>query len=98
MERKKNGVLQWGHVFSDVEITGGAIYDGSRSTRFNGATSFQTWKWSRWTPSSRARPVLQWGHVFSDVEIYVQIARTAIKFGELQWGHVFSDVEIRFHV
>ena len=47
--------LQWGHVFSDVEMS----YDLCRSwwqrnRCFNGATSFQTWKFQ--TIRSRARP------------------------------------------
>ena len=37
------GELQWGHVFSDVEIGVGEREPGSRPG-FNGATSFQTWK------------------------------------------------------
>ena len=85
--------LQWGHVFSDVEIAAPPpIWPQSR--RFNGATSFQTWK----CPGrARRRPpedVLQWGHVFSDVEIK-PAARRLLVFLRLQWGHVFSDVEIR---
>ncbi len=36
--------LQWGHVFSDVEMrSGGGVADGI-PRGFNGATSFQTWK------------------------------------------------------
>ncbi len=36
-------MLQWGHVFSDVEISA-AISLTPKSFCFNGATSFQTWK------------------------------------------------------
>ena len=36
--------LQWGHVFSDVEITGSGTASRGTAWRFNGATSFQTWK------------------------------------------------------
>ena len=60
--------LQWGHVFSDVEIE--AV--GSRqatATAFNGATSFQTWKYRHIVDLGDRLEVLQWGHVFSDVEI-----------------------------
>jgi len=61
---------------------------------FNGATSFQTWKWflsrMKWRPHEQ----LQWGHVFSDVEIVSCPVHPQVK-AELQWGHVFSDVEIR---
>ena len=36
--------LQWGHVFSDVETPVRGILLCSPTLRFNGATSFQTWK------------------------------------------------------
>ena len=36
---------------------------------FNGATSFQTWKWRRRPKSTVCQYGLQWGHVFSDVEM-----------------------------
>ena len=36
--------LQWGHVFSDVEMTDGAMLTSGVAYGFNGATSFQTWK------------------------------------------------------
>jgi len=37
-------MLQWGHVFSDVEME--TIFGWGNEFRdsFNGATSFQTWK------------------------------------------------------
>ena len=35
--------LQWGHVFSDVEIAEPEEKKNVESS-FNGATSFQTWK------------------------------------------------------
>ncbi len=35
--------LQWGHVFSDVEIADEQL-SGLTGRSFNGATSFQTWK------------------------------------------------------
>ena len=38
-----NCLLQWGHVFSDVEIAQLGYLRG-QVYRFNGATSFQTWK------------------------------------------------------
>ena len=36
--------LQWGHVFSDVETVEEGGRDARYNGRFNGATSFQTWK------------------------------------------------------
>ena len=85
--------LQWGHVFSDVEILRGwqgkvTVYRG-----FNGATSFQTWKLVGVLGIFLASTMLQWGHVFSDVEISYSATKT-IDTKMLQWGHVFSDVEI----
>jgi len=62
--------------------------------RFNGATSFQTWKSRTNVPTFRAFFQLQWGHVFSDVEISLEAIRAGFKKAWLQWGHVFSDVEI----
>jgi len=86
-------MLQWGHVFSDVEISffsssGFAIYPG-----FNGATSFQTWKFlsspprvSQSTRASMGPRLFRRGNEGGDLD-----AASAL---ELQWGHVFSDVEI----
>ena len=37
-------LLQWGHVFSDVEIHRVPVDQEQVTSRFNGATSFQTWK------------------------------------------------------
>ena len=135
-------MLQWGHVFSDVEMPVG-LYKRPRCGRFNGATSFQTWKSLLRKSITRPYFMLQWGHVFSDVEIelerwfaaedrqasmgprlfrrgnselcadlvgYVSCFNGATSFqtwkfcmasavlvtdSPLQWGHVFSDVEIR---
>ena len=87
-------MLQWGHVFSDVEI-------GRFSKRSISRTGLQwghvfsdveithraaTFCWSNG---------LQWGHVFSDVEMAAIICLTRRGPISLQWGHVFSDVEIR---
>ena len=109
--------LQWGHVFSDVEImVEGVTLDldrgasmgprlfrrgntGSGSTGcwagngFNGATSFQTWKYQMTHSELSERRELQWGHVFSDVEM-VASAVLHLLDSQLQWGHVFSDVEM----
>ena len=60
---------------------------------FNGATSFQTWKWQTWGGRWLSSAALQWGHVFSDVEMVgVGVPLSSVML--LQWGHVFSDVEI----
>ena len=60
---------------------------------FNGATSFQTWKWENSEANRSGKNTLQWGHVFSDVEIEITVG--GVSHGAaLQWGHVFSDVEM----
>ena len=64
---------------------------------FNGATSFQTWKWHAETRVASGAAVLQWGHVFSDVEIADSGSDDHVT-SSLQWGHVFSDVEIPSNV
>jgi len=67
--RQAERMLQWSHVFSNVEIfePGSRIYPGSSS--FNGATFFQTWKSASGTISPARLPALQWSHVFSNVEM-----------------------------
>ena len=91
---KSREMLQWGHVFSDVETASAvaAITASSsasmgprlfrrgnslsmniskrRHFRFNGATSFQTWKLDIEGIGRSGHRKLQWGHVFSDVETY----------------------------
>ena len=62
------------------------------SLRFNGATSFQTWKPPPGYASGRRYEELQWGHVFSDVETRRLMSLQQKRY-KLQWGHVFSDVE-----
>jgi len=98
--RRWRAKLQWGHVFSDVEIEKGAPGQAqrrrasmgprlfrrgnpgqdqrlrSRADRFNGATSFQTWKSPRRITRQADYFLLQWGHVFSDVEIADSYTRT----------------------
>ncbi len=91
-----HNMLQWGHVFSDVEITSRgdtyppdrpaasmgprlfrrgnyiqAIFSDLVISGFNGATSFQTWKWPGYHKAAPSHNMLQWGHVFSDVEIEI---------------------------
>ena len=61
--------LQWGHVFSDVEMESRRCAGVPHERRFNGATSFQTWKYRHRGHRPHLDPGLQWGHVFSDVEI-----------------------------
>ncbi len=60
-------LLQWGHVFSDVE-TIDDVDPGSLDLSFNGATSFQTWKHNMKSGADFPPSGLQWGPVFSDVE------------------------------
>ncbi len=62
-------MLQWGHVFSDVEMTTPKNCHEQTAHKLQWATSFQTWKSNLdpfWIPPDTE---LQWGHVFSDVEI-----------------------------
>jgi len=91
-EAERKTKLQWGHVFSDVE-TPRRRWWCRWWTRFNGATSFQTWRRGvEHAPGVECARELQWGHVFSDVE--TTVLRTRRWRQEwLQWGHVFSDVE-----
>ena len=62
-------MLQWGHVFSDVEMPGILGNPYPNPSRFNEATSFQTWKSDLLDMKCLEMLRLQWGHVFSDVEI-----------------------------
>ncbi len=64
-----NASLQWGHVFSDVEMAGTRRKRRYARFCFNGATSFQTWKFYQTDSRCSYTCTLQWGHVFSDVEI-----------------------------
>ena len=43
---KSSQLLQWGHVFSDVEMKSEEELAEIEKLGFNGATSFQTWKCS----------------------------------------------------
>jgi len=61
--------LQWGHVFSDVEMSASPCSRQRMDASFNGATSFQTWKSLAGIRIQEYSHQLQWGHVFSDVEI-----------------------------
>ena len=90
---RKAALLQWGHVFSDVEIRGTPCrflqqrFASMGPRLFRRGNYFGPTLWhimTRW---------LQWGHVFSDVEIG-NSAWPMIRRRMLQWGHVFSDVEM----
>ena len=48
--------LQWGHVFSDVEMREPQLPCIGRVSGFNGATSFQTWKSPSLQPTSMGWP------------------------------------------
>ena len=61
--------LQWGHAFSDVEISDFRRERWRHVICFNGATPFQTWKCRGGGVELRRLSPLQWGHAFSDVEI-----------------------------
>ena len=63
--------------------------------RFNGATAFLPWKFSKSIPGTGAVIPLQWGHGISAVEI----PRTKGEHDDhntLQWGHGISAVEIYY--
>src|SRR5712691_1030392 len=61
--------------------------------RFNGATSFQTWKPRRLPKPKRPAWLLQWSHVLSDVETAPLPEAGLFCNTPLQWSHVLSDVE-----
>ena len=91
---EKTSLLQWGHVFSDVEIIGFLTRSRMRLRRFNGATSFQTWKLETKKPSCLVIVIASMGpRLFRrGNRIYVSTSRRGRI--SLQWGHVFSDVEM----
>jgi len=84
-------MLQWGHVFSDVETSNSPRNTGNQNDASMGPRLFRRGNWFA-SPMSRQNPKLQWGHVFSDVETERQVSDDQ-GLAELQWGHVFSDVE-----
>ena len=87
-------VLQWGHVFSDVEILSSAPTNRTSSC-FNGATSFQTWKCRLYFLMIFIRACFNGATSF---QTWKYPGRSSIgpTSAMLQWGHVFSDVEISF--
>ena len=61
--------LQWGHVFSDVEITKPSQFFAVWTSSSMGPRLFRRGNAPVRFASSRYVLYLQWGHVFSDVEI-----------------------------
>ena len=110
--------LQWGHVFSDVEMSrrgtrrsrGPCASMGPRLFRrgntrprffpsgsrrcFNGATSFQTWKWVRVERGELLMSRFNGATSFQTWKFNPPLVMVNHSVS-LQWGHVFSDVEIR---
>jgi len=86
-------LLQWGHVFSDVE-TLPKMRPTETRWGFNGATSFQTWRrpTETRTPTSRTRASMG-PRLFRRGDTLCPVRGGPLD--ELQWGHVFSDVETR---
>jgi len=85
--------LQWGHVFSDVEIRRACGRCQSPSRRFNGATSFQTWKFC--IPALIASVSICFNGATSfQTWKWMTVPAPSVSTAQLQWGHVFSDVEM----
>jgi len=86
--------LQWGHAFSDVEITVYRIAAAAKRIMLQWGHAFSDVEMSstKWTSTSRSS--LQWGHAFSDVEIRDLSKDVNSEGFKLQWGHAFSDVEM----
>ena len=63
-------MFQLGHVFSDMDSsTATASAAASSATRFNWATSFQTWiGFDDEMEAAKAYDKFQLGHVFSDMD------------------------------
>src|SRR6516162_1489998 len=60
--------------------------------RFNGATSFRTWKPRAKASFPNTHPTLQWSHVLPNVEtVAVRMSCPATTW--LQWSHVLPNVE-----
>ena len=60
--------LQWGHVFSDVEIFKTAWITGDL-TELQWGHVFSDVEITEWADDVISLIMLQWGHVFSDVEM-----------------------------
>ncbi len=85
--------LQWGHVFSDVEMPLRRVHSGA-FTLLQWGHVFSDVEIPMMTAIGQQLIQLQWGHVFSDVEIKIWFFKPCKHMTMLQWGHVFSDVEI----
>ena len=68
VKKGRGEALQWGHVFSDVEIPCGDD-NRPRTTWLQWGHVFSDVEISIQASVSSSSSVLQWGHVFSDVEI-----------------------------
>jgi hypothetical protein len=97
-EPRLNRALKWSHFFSEMEILfgmGGWIITVP-AWSFNGATSFQKWKFGVVTLSATnlLPNGFQWSHFFSEMEMLN--AELTIEYLQalFQWSHFFSEMEI----
>ncbi len=60
---------QQGHDFSAMEMVSGPTDSGPGMQSFNGAMTFQPWKYRIFCHNQYVVEVLQWGHDFSAMEI-----------------------------
>ena len=86
-------LLQWGHDFSAVEIASVLFILANWPTSFNGATTFQPWKWCyrywilpKCCSFNGATTFQPWK--------WRESCRPWAGRDQLQWGHDFSAVEI----
>jgi len=86
-------LLQWSHVFSNVEILRHPRRGQPAAQGFNGATFFQTWKFRRIAPAGTSTSCFNGATFFQTWKFAV---RWAVRSDDeaLQWSHVFSNVEI----
>ena len=84
--------LQWGHVFSDVEIPMD-VNASDKVSCFNGATSFQTWKFAQHVNAGAQVRSFNGATSFQTWKLAQETTKQTAT-AELQWGHVFSDVEM----
>ena len=80
--------LQWGHVFSDVEIRFSARIL-SRFLMLQWGHVFSDVEIENMKSNRTGEPVLQWGHVFSDVEILHGVRRTGHRFAASMGPRLF---------
>ncbi len=87
--------LQWGHDFSAVEIAQFAFACFLKAESFNGATTFQPWKYFAAIRDGISGNEASMGpRLFSRGNLERWIS-TLVSPGMLQWGHDFSAVEIK---